>query len=125
MVYGTHRGERLERGLDVDRQAGRAALVRLEGMPEPAVGVLVTAQGIDDPRRGLAEEATGEQAPFQQPCVVEQEAVSSRECIIHNPKLSRFACPHLEQNGHPSTPAAALFAATTEGHPDGSSGTPV
>jgi hypothetical protein len=62
------------------RSAGwRAALVRLKGMAEPAVTVLVAAQDIDDPGSGLAEEAGGEQAPFEQPRLVKQEAVSCRD----------------------------------------------
>ncbi len=70
MVDGARRGERLKCGLDIDRQAGRAALVRLKGMAEPAILVLVAAQGIDDPGGRLAEEAGGEQAPLEQPRLV-------------------------------------------------------
>jgi hypothetical protein len=52
VVGGARRRERRQRQLDVDRQAGRAADVRLEGMAEPAVIVLVAAQGSDDPAAG-------------------------------------------------------------------------
>jgi hypothetical protein len=56
-------------------------------MAEPAVVVPVAAQGIDDPACGLADEAGGEQAPFQQPRLVKQEAVCGRERIIHSPTI--------------------------------------
>jgi hypothetical protein len=65
----------------------RAALVRLQGVAEPAVVVLVAAQGIGDPGGRLAEEAGGEQAPFEQPRLVQQEAVCRRERVIHAPTI--------------------------------------
>jgi hypothetical protein len=55
--------------------------------PNPAVVVLIAAQGIDDPAGRLAEEAGGEQPPFQQPRLVKQEAVCRRERIIHSPTI--------------------------------------
>ncbi len=65
VVAGTRGGHRLERGLDVDWQARRAALIGLERVAEAAVVVLVAAQGVDHVRRWLAKEGSGEEAPLK------------------------------------------------------------
>jgi hypothetical protein len=56
-------------------------------MAESAVVVLVAAQGVNDPGGRLAQKTGGKQPPLQQPRVVEQEAVSGRECVIHGSTL--------------------------------------
>ena len=94
------RDHRLECDLDVDRQAGRAALIGLQRVAEAAVVVLVAAQGVDHVVAGLAEEQRGKQSPLQQPRLVEQEAVSRCEYVIHNQEATAVARGRLEQNGH-------------------------
>ncbi len=65
LVGGAGCDQRLEGQLDVDWQAGRAALVRLEPVAEPAVLVLIAAKGVENASGGRAEEAGGEEPALQ------------------------------------------------------------
>jgi len=69
--------------LDVDGQARRAALIRLQAMAEAAVVVAVASQRIDDPGGRAAFEAGGGQPAFQEPALAQDEGPSSGEFVVH------------------------------------------
>ena len=76
LVSRAGRHQRLQRYLDIDGQAGRAPLIRLQAVPEAAVIIAVTAQHVDNAGRRCAFEAGREQPALKQPALAEDEVSS-------------------------------------------------
>ena len=101
VVDGARRGEHLECGLDVNRQAGRAARVRLEGMAEPAVVVLIAAQASTTlpagwPRKQVANSRRSSSRAWSSK---KRSAAANASSIARRYGGRLPGC--LEQNGHP------------------------
>jgi hypothetical protein len=82
---GTGGYERLERDLDVERLARRAALVGLEPVAEPAVVVAVGDQGGHDGRGVAPVSSGGEEELVEQPPLGEDECVGGGCVDGHGP----------------------------------------
>src|SRR5439155_25200248 len=83
LLHGAGGGERVQRHLDVDREAERAALVGLEAVAEAAVVVLVGAQRVDDAVGRCALEDRGEEALFEDASLPADEVAGGGEGIVH------------------------------------------
>src|SRR5439155_19087677 len=83
LLHGAGGGERVQRHLDVDREAERAALVGLEAVAEAAVVVLVGAQRVDHAVGRCALEDRGEEALFEDASLPADEVAGGGERIVH------------------------------------------
>ena len=92
LVPGIRREQRVERDLHVQRQAVRTPLVRLQPLPEPAVGVLEPTQRVDHSPRISTLENRREEPPLEHPSIPPYKVPTCRE-DIHTPTLTH---PHTQ-----------------------------
>ena len=82
LVRRAGRHERLQRCLDVDREARRAPLVWLQAVPEAAVIIAVTAQHVDDAGgRGPSKQVANNRRSAA--ALAQDEVSSCSELCVH------------------------------------------